>query len=109
MSRWKKLPPYEGAVFQGCLSCPPVEKIAPMDMIIAVGFGEASVTCGNKVIFREKPDDETYHTLQEFEDMAKKDPNHSWTVTLFSPLRGRTYQRQGDNKWVLIESNQGFA
>ena len=109
MARWKKQSPYEGPIHQGCLSCPPVEKLAPMDMIIAVGFGCAMVTCGRKVIFQERHNDDDFHTLAEFEEMARKDPNHSWEVLLDAPLRSRKYQRQGKDKWVLIESGEGFA
>ena len=109
MARWKKQPPYEGEIHQGCLNCPPVEEIAPMDMLIAVGFGCAMVTCGKKVIYMEGRDDEGFHALAEFEEMAKLDPNHDWRVRLEAPLRGRVYQRHDIGKWVLIESTMGFA
>lgn len=111
MSKWKgKLqPPYEGAIHQGCLNCPPVERVAPMNMLIAVGFGYAAVTRGSKVVFREKPNDDDLHYLEEFEAMAAKDPDHDWRVVLNAPLRSRTYQRHGPGKWVLIESGEGFA
>ena len=109
MPRWKKLPPFDGHIHQGCSHCPPVEEIAPLDMLIAVGFGSAEVTCGNKLIFAERPDDEEFHRLSEFEEMAKANPNHSWIVRLDAPLRSRAYQRQGEGRWVLIESGPGFA
>lgn len=111
MAKWKgKLEPaHEGPIHQGCLNCPPVERIAPMDMLIAVGFGYAAVTRGKKVVFCESANDETEHTLAEFEAMAKADPNHDWRVELDAPLRSRTYQRQGEGKWVLIASGPGFA
>jgi hypothetical protein len=101
--------PYEGQIYQGCLNCPPVEKIAPMDMLIAVGFGMAQVTKDDDVVFSEQPNDEEYHALSEFEAMAKDDPDHDWRVALEAPLRSREYQRQGDDKWVLINSGMGFA
>lgn len=109
MARWKKLPAYEGKVHQGCSACGPVEEIASLDMVVAVGFGCAMVTCGKEVVFMEKPNDENFRTLAEFEEMAMKNPNHSWLVTLQGPLRGRVYQRQDVGKWVLIKSNPGFA
>ena len=37
------------------------------------------------------------------------DQNHDWRAIFDLALRGGTYQRHGDNKWVLIESNQGFG
>lgn|SRR6478752_1272077 len=109
MRHWKKLPPYAGTIHQGCLCCPPVEEIAPLDTVVAVGFGCAMVQCGSKVIFAEGPNDEVFRTLAEFEEMAQKDPDHSWLLILEAPLRGRTYQRQDVNKWVLVDSNMGFA
>jgi hypothetical protein len=111
MSKWsgKLEPPYKGPIHQGCLNCPPVERIAPMDMLIAVGFGSAEVLRGKKVVFSEGPNDEDFHTLAEFEEMAKQDPDHDWRVILDAPLRSREYQRQGDGKWVLIKSGMGFA
>ena len=109
MGAWKKQPAFEGVIHQGCLCCPPVEQVAPLDMLIAVGFGCAMVTKNKKVIFMEGPNDEEFRTLAEFEEMAKADPNHNWRVTLEAPLRGRVYQRHDVDKWVLIESNMGFA
>ncbi len=109
MPHWKKLPPFEGTIHQGCLNCPPVEEVAPLNTVIAVGFGCAMIQCGSKVIFAERPNDEVFHTLAEFEEMALKDPNHPWLCILEAPLRGRTYQRQDVGKWVLVDSNMGFA
>ncbi|CAK0753289.1 hypothetical protein CCP3SC15_1930007 [Gammaproteobacteria bacterium] len=111
MSKWKgKLqPPHVGPIHQGCLNCPPVERLAPMDMIIAVGFGIAQVTRGKKIVFHEGFDDREYHTLSEFEEKAANDPDHDWRVYLNAPLRSREYQRQGVGKWVLIASGEGFA
>jgi hypothetical protein len=101
--------PYEGQIFQGCLMDKPVEKIAPMDMIIAVGFGVAQVTKDNELVYAEKPDEENFRELSEFEEIAKSDPDHDWRVLLVGALREREYQRQGDGKWVLINSGMGFA
>ncbi len=109
MSKWKVLPPHEGPIHQGCLNCPPVERVAPLNMLVAVGFGYAAVLRGSREVFREGPDDTEYHTLVEFEEMAKADPEHSWRVILDAPLCYREYQRQGDGNWVLIKSGMGFA
>lgn len=114
MSTWEKVEPYDGAIHQGCLCCPPVEQIAPMDMVIAVGFGIAQVSKDGDVIFDENElsDDageDEYPTLAKFEEMAAADPDHDWRCLLFAPLRGREYQRHDTGKWVLIDSNPGFA
>jgi hypothetical protein len=112
MAKWNKLEPFTGEIVQGCLNCPPVETIASMDMIIAVGFGSACVTCGNKIIYDEQTairEGRELWTVQDAENAALKNPNHSWIIEMFGPLRGRTYQRQDINKWVLVDSNLGFA
>lgn len=112
MCTWKKEDPYTDAIHQGCLCCPPVERIAPMDMVIAVGFGIAQVTKDGNVIFSEDMADDSGQEipkLAKFEAMAAADPDHDWRCLLFAPLRGREYQRHDADKWVLIASNQGFA
>ena len=109
MTKFKPQPPYTGTIHQGCNCCPPVEANAPMDMIVAVGFGTARVTRGRKIIFQEAYNDEDFHYLAEFEEMAAKDPDHDWRVLLDAPLRSREYQRQGEGTWVLIKSGMGFA
>lgn len=48
-------------------------------------------------------------TLADIEAMAIEDPDHDWRVILDGPLRGRTYQRQGEKFWILVDSNRGFA
>lgn len=106
---WRKLPAWTGEIHQGCGSCAPVEAVAPLDMIIAVGFGVAQVTKGDEIIFQESMGDEEFHELQEFENMAKADPDHDWRALLVAPLREREYQRHGDEHWALVRSGEGFA
>jgi hypothetical protein len=82
--------------------------IASLDMIIAVGFGTAQVTKDGTIIFSET-DDEDFHRLQEFEDLALEAPDHDWRVLLDAPLQMREYQRQGPGEWVVIAVGPGFA
>ena len=104
-----KVPAWTGAIRQGCLSCPPVESIAPLNMTIAVGFGDARITKDGETIYQEPYDKTELRTLAEFEDMAKGDPDHDWRAILIAPLRDREYQRHDESKWVLIGSGMGFA
>jgi len=80
-------------------------------MVIGVGFGIAQVTKDEELVFQEQPEqaNDELPYLSEFEEMAKKDPDHDWRVLLVAPLREREYQRQGDGEWVLIASGRGFA
>lgn len=109
MAHWHKLPAWTGEIHQGCGSCAPVDCVAPLDMIIAVGFGTAQITKDNEIIFMEGYNDEDFRKLQEFEDMAKADPDHDWRALLVAPLREREYQRHDDDRWVLVHSGEGFA
>lgn len=108
---WTKEPPIK-AKMRGCALAPMFE-IAPMDEIIAVGFGDAHVEKDGEIVYKEPlwefQDTEDVWTFQDAEDEALKDPDHDWRVVLYAPLRGRVFQRHEPGKWVLIEENMGFA
>ena len=94
----------------GCLNCSTAAIVAPMDMIIAVGFGSAIVTKDGELIYDEQRiEDEKYWTVQDAENLAVKEPDCDWRIEKFGPLHGETFQRQGDGNWVCVESNKGFA
>lgn len=102
----------------GCLNCGGGEMTKTINGITASmytriynGFGGWTITRDGKMIYQGPADFDfhEYPTLMKFENMARKDPDHDWRAECFLPLRGATYQRQGVNSWVLIESNQGFA
>lgn len=106
---WKKETPIHGRQ-RGC-ALNPVYDIAPMGMLIAVGFGDAKVTKDGETVYEEPYDFETekdFWMVQDAENEAVKDPDHDWRIVLYAPLYGRTFQRQ-DGKWVLIAENRGFA
>lgn len=109
---WTKQPPIHGTI-HGCFLNPTYD-IAPMDMLIAVGFGDARVTRDGETVYSELklPKDATedmFWTTQDAENEALKDPDHDWRIVLYAPLYGRIFQRQGDGEWVLIGENEGFA
>ena len=109
---WVKMEPYEGKIYQGCLNCPPVQRLAPMDMVIAVGFGSATLTKDGQVVYSEPQrscEEDEFWTVAMAEAEALKDPDHDWRITMFAPLRDREYQRHGPGQWVLIASGMGFA
>ena len=115
--KWKKLKPCTKP-FIGCLNCGGGEMRkenaiikASMNTRIYNGFGGWTILKDNKVVYMGPTDAEweDYPTLMKFENMARKDPDHDWRLILDAPLRGREYQRQGHNNWVLIRSDEGFA
>ncbi len=112
MSWVKKDPIKRKDLHVGCLNCSTAALIAPMDMVIAVGFGCAYVEKDGHQIYDGEYDYKNGNepkTVSYFEDMAKEDPDHDWRIVKFGPMHGETFQRQVENNWVCIESNEGFA
>lgn len=115
---WTKLPQIKPTM-HGCFHAPMQQELE-MDEIIAVGFGDAHVEKDGEIVYRGPTDcdieqaegDEVlslYWSVQDAENEALKDPDHDWRIVLYAPLRGRTFQRQGEGKWVLVDENEGFA
>lgn len=98
----------------GCVICEAhgvLRTVAPPDMLIAVGFGYAGVTKDGREVWSEPSelDFDKCWTVAKAEEAAAHEPDADWRITLEAPLAGRTYQRQGENNWVLVEQNMGFA
>lgn len=116
-------PVVEGGPHPTCPHCPPIPTQAPMEKIIAVGFGGATATRDGELVAdgegtRKGPffvrDGKPHHvehyiTFGDIEELAAADPDHDWQISLHGPLHGETYQRQGVGVWVCIERNEGFA
>lgn len=98
-------------LYIGCLNCSTACLEAPMDMIIAVGFGCAMVTKDGVPVYHEDhlKDGGEIPTVQVFENMAIADPDHDWRIHKHGPMHGEVFQRHDIGKWVCIESDQGFA
>jgi hypothetical protein len=81
--------------------------------IIGVVFGFAALTKDGAVIWEEDPrkirTEEDWMTCSDAEQIAEAEPDHDWRIVMDGPLKGETYQRQDNGRWVLIASNQGFA
>lgn len=90
---------------------PPIPQIAPMNMTIAVGFGDAYVTKDGEEIYNELDIDdyEKLWTVKDAEEYARKDPNHKYRIVMYAPLHGETYERNDKGEWVLVSTNRGFA
>lgn len=96
----------------GCPHCSSAALNAPMDMVIAVGFGDAYVLRDGECVYSEQQaenEGEKYWTVRDAENMAASDPDHCWQIVKFGPLHGETFQRHSAENWVCIESNRGFA
>ena len=89
--------------------CSTAALVAPMEMLIAVGFGSAFVTKDDECVYDEGRCDDNFWTVSDAEKLAMEDPDHDWRIVKFGPMHGETFQRHGPNEWVCVESNEGFA
>lgn len=103
---FKKEKPLEEAAHSGCLNCPSKPIEARLDMMLAVGFGSVEVRKDDTTVWAG---DDPEKTLQEFEDLAAKEPDADWRVKFNAPLWDGVWQRQAPGKWYLIEKGRGFA
>ena len=136
---WTKLDPWTGPTQIGCLTCSPVPANVPLcrlDRLLAVGFGDVTVTKDGVCLYSELEWMQThdrldplgmsdaqleealathgedlipYPTLADFEAQAAADPDHDWRVRFWGMLHEEEYQRQGPEAWVLVRSAEGFA
>lgn len=106
---WEKLQAVEGKI-GGCLNCGPRPSMFPADGVIAVGFGDASLTRDDDLVWSENGQEwDDCMTGAQAEAMAAADPDHDWRISLHAPLSSRTYQRHGPNEWALVAQGPGFA
>jgi len=108
---WKKKPAIE-AGGPACLCCGTPTSMFPMDGLIAVGFGFASVTRDGQSVYEEPnadPEDGDFWTGADAEKAAQADPDHDWRIHKHAALYEAVYQRHGEGQWVLIERGEGFA
>jgi len=110
---WKKIKPLEKPPESGCLNCGSKPSVLPMNWIL-IFYGSCVLTKDKKSIwdmpfgqgegkYENKP-----WTLQKLENIAKKDPEHDWRLSIDIPLWSGVWQRQGDKQWVAIENGMGL-
>lgn len=95
----------------GCVNCGCTESRLPMNTRLYNGFGGWMITKDDDVFFMEKvnTDFNKSKTLRYIEKQARLAPGCDWRAVLNLPLRSAVYQRQGNNKWMLIKKGMGFA
>ncbi len=106
---WKKEKPLESQIV-GCEFCGYKSQIAPLEKVIAVGFGNSELLKNDMVVWEEgNKEFEDCITFADAEEIAKQDPDNDWRVHLLGPLSEVEYQRQDEGQWVLIKAEEGFA
>lgn len=108
--KYTPLPPIEGKT--ACLTCGcGSHDLLSMEQLLAVGFGDCSVTKDGECVYREilVGDGGQFWQGKDAEAAAAKDPDHDWRVVFFAALYEAEYQRQGDGHWPLVRRGDGFA
>lgn len=105
MSGFTKLPAVK-YVDQPCNCCPRRPVTMPTTGSIHPGFGSVDVTRGDELALS---DVHGTTTVEDYEALAKLDPEHDWRVTVNGPMYGVVYQRQGEGEWIAVENLDGFA
>jgi hypothetical protein len=107
---WIKLPAISGQT--ACLTCGcGSHDTLSMDSLLAVGFGDASVTKNGIAIYSENlaNSQDEFWQCKDAEAKALQDPENDWRIHFHAPLYEAHYQRHGPGHWVLIEKGDGFA
>lgn len=116
-SKWAQVEPLaQDRINVGCPCCSSAGRVAHLDRVLAVGFGDVTVSKDGEYLYSEIQQthaDKDYWTMRDAEKLAAEDPDHDWRVAFYGPLHGETYQRHNSGRWagqwVCIESNEGFA
>jgi hypothetical protein len=88
-----------------CLNCGPPPTTLRSSAHLSVGFGTVQVTKDDECVWAG---DDWDVTALRFTRQANKDPEHDWRIEFVGPMHGETYQHQ-NGKWVMVETNLGFA
>lgn len=113
MSSFEKLPAISGSVACATCGCGAHETLS-MDRMLAVGFGETTVTQNGVCVWSESQmsdnaDWSDYWKASNAESAALEHPDDDWRINFHAPLYDAEYQRQGDGHWVLVKKGMGFA
>lgn len=93
----------------------PIGSVAPMDTIIAVGFGSAVVMHDGELVVdgeertpKRLRDADGWIRLARVERLARRSPGGLWLLRMDAPLWSAAWQRKR-GQWVCIEAGLGFA
>ena len=89
----------------GCLNCRAAPTILPPKAILCVGFGMVNVSRDGELMWTGNDENMTSYRWTRW---AKKQPERDWQIEFVGPMHGETYQFQ-DGRWIMVESNLGFA
>jgi hypothetical protein len=85
------------------------EELLPLEAKITVGTGFAALTRGGWVIFEHNDDAATRPmTVAEAEKLARRAPEHEWSIHFVGPGQERHYKRVGEAQWKLYKWGSGL-
>ena len=109
-----KLKPLAEPPRSGCLNCGSKPAKLPMNWLL-IFYGGCSLLKNGKTVWAmpfghgEEEYEKKPWTLLKLENMAKKDPNNDYRLSISTPLWGGEWQRQGVKEWVAVKKDMGFA
>jgi hypothetical protein len=97
-------------VFIAARSTAPIENLLPLDAVIGVGFGMATLTRDGEVVYEEHGSEtEELITVAQAEELAQTSPEHDWCIHLVALLDDRHYRRIGRDSWKLYKRGYGLS
>ena len=88
----------------------PIEDFLPLDALIGVGFGMATLTRDGDVVYEEDSSETAGPiTVAQAEELAQTFPEHDWCIHLVALLDDRHYRRIGDGLWKLYKRGYGLS
>jgi hypothetical protein len=87
----------------------PIEDFLPLDAVIGVGFGVATLTRDGDVIYEEDGETAGPVTVAQAEELAQTFPEHDWCIHLIALLDDRHYRRTGRGSWKLYKRGYGLS
>jgi hypothetical protein len=96
----------------GCLNCSPIPSVKlPKNTLLAVGFGEISLTIDGEEVWYTVDGDER-KTVRWLEKKFKEQLQKADCALLFfnQPLHDETYKYDKESgEWYLVKQGKGFA
>ena len=97
-------------VFIAARSTVPIQDFLPLDALIGVGFGMATLTRDGDVVYEEDSSETAGPiTVAQAEELAQTFPEHDWCIHLVALLDDRHYRRIGDGLWKLYKRGYGLS
>lgn len=97
-------------VFVAAGNAATIEDYLPLDAVIGVGFGMATLTRDGDVVYEENSGESAGPvTVAQAEELAQTHPEHDWCIHLVALLDDRHYRRIRKGSWKLYKRGYGLS